>query len=231
MAGYRPEDLTPSAQQALDQAEAEARAFNHHYIGQEHLLIGLLGLAEEPIATIRQKYGISQEKVRELIGATIGKAHEPPEGEIGPTPRCKRAVQLAIEEATAQGRPLASGSDLLRGLLLEGTGIGATTLQGLGVTLEQVSEAGAPGSFIARAVKDAVTAWVERDRGLKRYLLTMPADLYQEVQTLAEQQNTNVAELLRRFTRLGILATRVQSTPGASLILREGDSEQRILLL
>jgi hypothetical protein len=72
---------------------------------------------------------------------------------------------------------------------------------------------------------------LDQDRGVKRYLLAMPNGLFQEVQALADRQHTNVADLLRRFTRLGLLAARIQETPGAALVIREGDTEQRLLLL
>jgi hypothetical protein len=37
--------------------------------------------------------------------------------------------------------------------------------------------------------------------------------------------------MLRRFIRLGLLATQIQERPDAALIFREGDREREILLL
>ena len=45
-----------------------------------------------------------------------------------------------------------------------------------------------------------------------------------------ERQHTSVVELLRRFTRLGLLATQLQERPDAALIIREGGTERQILL-
>ena len=180
---------------------------------------------------IRARFGVSPAKVREAITTLIGRGTKPPEGELGMTPRLKWAVQLAVDEAKAAGQPLTSGAHLLCGLLLEGTGVGAGVLQSFGVTAEQVRELIRPQPLVIRAAKDALSEMVEQDRGLKRYLLTLPADLFQEVQDLADRQHTNVAELLRRFTRLGLLAARLQETPGAALVIREGETEQRVLLL
>ena len=224
-------DLAPDAQQAFGLAEAEARAFQHNYLGQEHLLLGLLALTEGPVPDLRERLGLSPEKVREAITRLIGRGATPVEGELGMSPRLKRAVQLAVDEAKAQGQSLASGAHLLCGLLLEGAGVGAGVLQSFGITVEQVREIIRPQPLTVRAAKDALSEMVAQDRGLKRYLLTLPADLFQEVQDLADRQQTNVAELLRRFTRLGLLAARLQETPGAALIIREGDTEQRVLLL
>lgn len=64
-----------------------------------------------------------------------------------------------------------------------------------------------------------------------RGAISRSSDLFQEVQDLADRQHTNVVDPLRRFTRLGLLAARKQETPGAALIIREGETEQRVLLL
>lgn len=180
---------------------------------------------------IRDQYGLSAARVREVIKTAVGPGLRPAEGEIGVTPRLKQALRFAVDEAKAAGQSPANAAHLLCGLLLEGTGVGAGMLQSFGVTVERVREAYRPGAFGVRAVQAAMAELVEQDRGIKRYLLTMPAGLFQEVQDLADRQQTNVADLLRRFTRLGLLAARIQETPGAALIIREGDTEQRVLLL
>jgi hypothetical protein len=66
---------------------------------------------------------------------------------------------------------------------------------------------------------------------LKRYNLALPEPLYEELQTLADREHTTILELLRRFIKLGLLAVKVQDTPGAALIIREGESEREIVLL
>jgi len=224
-------EFTSDAQHAFSLAEAEARALSHNYIGQEHLLLGLFELEHGPMPALRDRLGISPEKVREGVMVLIGPGAQPLQGELGMTPRLKRAVQLAADEAKVERQSLTSSAHLLCGLLLEGTGVGAGVLQSFGVTVEQVREFIRPQPLMMRAAKEALSEWADQNRGLKRYLLTLPVDLFQEVQELAERQQTNVADLLRRFTRLGLLATRIQETPGSALIIREGDSEQRILLL
>lgn len=225
------EDFAPDAQQALTRAQDEARAMGHDYIGQEHLLVALFHLEEGPVAAIRDQIGVSAARVREAIKTMIGVRSQPVSGEIGFTPRLKQALRFATDEAKAAGQAPPNAAHLLCGLLLEGTGVGAGMLQSFGVTLEQVREAYRPKPFGVAAMQAAMAELVEQDRGVKRYLLTMPAGLFQDVQELADRQHTNVADLLRRFTRLGLLAARIQETPGAALIIREGDNEQRLLLL
>ena len=69
------------------------------------------------------------------------------------------------------------------------------------------------------------------ETALKRYNLVLPEDLFNEVQRVADSQHTTVVELLRRFIKLGLLATKVQQTPGAALLIREGEHEREIILL
>lgn len=45
-------NFTPRAQQVLAHARREADRFNHHYIGTEHLLLGLLKLGKGVAVTI-----------------------------------------------------------------------------------------------------------------------------------------------------------------------------------
>jgi hypothetical protein len=224
-------DYAPDARQVLAGAEAEARAMRHGYIGQEHLLLALLGTEEGPVAAILGQFGVSAGKIREAVVALVPPGTRVPEGELPLTPRLKQALRLAADEAATAGQSPPGAAHLLCGLLLEGTGVGAGVLQSLGATLERVRATYRPLPFDVAATQAAMTDMFEQDRGVKRYLLALPVGLYQEVQDLADRQHTNVADLLRRFTRLGLLATRIQETPGAALVIREGDAEQRVLLL
>ena len=67
--------------------------------------------------------------------------------------------------------------------------------------------------------------------GMKRYNLAVPEDLFNEVQRIAEQRGTTFVEMVRRFIRLGILTAHIEETPGAALIIREGDVERQVLLV
>jgi len=65
----------------------------------------------------------------------------------------------------------------------------------------------------------------------RRYNLVIPEDLFAKVQELAEEEQTTVVEIFRRFTKLGLLATEIQKKPDAALVLKEGDQEKHILIL
>ena len=70
-----------------------------------------------------------------------------------------------------------------------------------------------------------------RTPGLKRYSLVLPEDLFTAIQTLADQRQTTVVDLIRRFIKLGLIAARIEDTPGAALIIRDGDTEQQVIFL
>ncbi len=65
----------------------------------------------------------------------------------------------------------------------------------------------------------------------KRYNLVLPEELYQEVQTLADRRHTTVVELLRRFVKLGLLVAKAEESPDTAFLIREGDKNQRLLLI
>ena len=70
-----------------------------------------------------------------------------------------------------------------------------------------------------------------RTPGLKRYSLVLPEDLFTALQTLADQRQTTVVDLIRRFIKLGLIAAKIEDTPGAALLIREGETEREIILL
>ena len=65
----------------------------------------------------------------------------------------------------------------------------------------------------------------------KRYTLVLPAELFDEVQSVAEARQVTVVETLRKFIRLGLLAVQAEETPGSALVIREGDTEREIILV
>ncbi len=65
----------------------------------------------------------------------------------------------------------------------------------------------------------------------KRYSLVIPEDLYREVERLANEEQTTVVDLLRRFIKLGLLITRVQQDPTGAVIIREGSRERELIIL
>lgn len=65
----------------------------------------------------------------------------------------------------------------------------------------------------------------------KRYNLMLPIGLYDQLHVLAEEQNTVVLELLKRFIRMGLAITELSQSSDARFIIREGDKERELIFL
>src|SRR4051794_32618969 len=84
---------------ALTYAMEEARALRHNYLGQEHILIGLTRVADSAAAHILAELGATEQLVRDAVIASVGHGTREVTGELGYSPRAKKAMQLAEERA------------------------------------------------------------------------------------------------------------------------------------
>ncbi|HEX73936.1 MAG TPA: ATP-dependent Clp protease ATP-binding subunit [Dehalococcoidia bacterium] len=131
------EKFSERARRVLTLAQEEARHFNHSYIGTEHILLGLVREEEGVAAKVLISLGIALSKVRSAVEFIIGRSEKAGSGEIGLTPRAKRVIELAIDEARHLGHNYIGTEHLLLGLLREGDGVAAGVLDSLGITLER----------------------------------------------------------------------------------------------
>jgi ATP-dependent Clp protease ATP-binding subunit ClpC len=122
----------------LTLAQDEAQRFNHNYIGTEHLLLGLVREGEGVAARVLENMNVELAKVRTAVEFIIGRGDRPVVGEVGLTPRAKRVIELAIDEARRLGHNYIGTEHLLLGLVREGEGIAAGVLESLGVNLDKV---------------------------------------------------------------------------------------------
>ncbi|UCH42688.1 MAG: ATP-dependent Clp protease ATP-binding subunit [Dehalococcoidales bacterium] len=131
------EKFSERARRVLTSAQEEAQNLNHNYIGTEHILLGLIREEEGVAAKVFQNLGVSLSKVRSAVEYIIGHGEKSSPGEIGLTPRAKRVIELAIDEARRLGHNYIGTEHLLLGLLHEGEGVAGGVLQSFGITLEQ----------------------------------------------------------------------------------------------
>ena len=131
------EKFTERARRVLTAAQEEAQHLNHNYIGTEHILLGLIREEEGVAAKVLTSMGVTLTKVRSAVEYIIGRGEKPTTGEIGLTPRAKRVIELAIDEARRLGHNYIGTEHLLLGLLHEGEGVAAGVLESFGITLEQ----------------------------------------------------------------------------------------------
>ncbi len=136
--GSRFEKFSERARRVLSLAQEEAQRFNHNYIGTEHILLGLVRETEGVAARVLANLGIDLTKVRSAVEFIIGRGEKPVQGEIGLTPRAKKVVELAVDEARRMNHNYIGTEHLLIGLLREGEGVAAGVLESLGITLDKV---------------------------------------------------------------------------------------------
>ena len=139
--GYRgPFDrFNDRAKRVIALAQDEAIRMHHNYIGTEHLLLGFLRDEEGVAGRVLASLGVEITKVRTAVEFTIGRGDttvSPSETTL--SPRTKKVIELAIEEARKLGHPQVGTEHLLLGLVREGEGIASGVLESLGVSLEKV---------------------------------------------------------------------------------------------
>ena len=136
--GSRFEKFSERARRVLSLAQEEAQRFNHNYIGTEHILLGLVRETEGVAARVLSSLAVDLSKVQSAVEFIIGRGEKPTQGEIGLTPRAKKVVELAVDEARRMNHTYIGTEHLLIGLLREGEGVAAGVLESLGVTLDKV---------------------------------------------------------------------------------------------
>ena len=159
------EKFSERARKVLTLAQEEAQRFNHNYIGTEHILLGLVREGEGVAARVLSNLGVELSKVRAAVEFIIGRGERPGSGEIGLTPRAKRVIELALDEARRLNHSYIGTEHLLLGLLREGEGVAAGVLESLGVNLERVraevnrtlSQSAAQGAQGARSATRTTT--------------------------------------------------------------------------
>ena len=93
------EKFSERARRVLSLANEEAQRFNHNYIGTEHILLGLARETDGLAARVLSNLGVELTKVRSAVEFIIGRGERPSPGDIGLTPRSKKVIELAVDEA------------------------------------------------------------------------------------------------------------------------------------
>ncbi len=132
------EKFSERARRVLSLAQEEAQRFNHNYIGTEHILLGLVRETDGVAAKVLANLGVELNKVRSAVEFIIGKGERTAPGEIGLTPRAKKVIELAVDEARRLNHHYIGTEHLLIGLMREGEGVAAGVLESLGVNLDKV---------------------------------------------------------------------------------------------
>ena len=132
--------FTKRARRVLTTAGEEARRLNHRFIGTEHILLGLVTEEGGVAMRVLRELEISPEQVRSSIERTVGRGTRPTLTQPTLTPRTKRVIELAVDEARRLGHHYIGTEHLLLGLVREGEGVAVDVLRRLGAPPDRVRE-------------------------------------------------------------------------------------------
>ncbi|PIQ88610.1 MAG: hypothetical protein COV72_07550 [Candidatus Omnitrophica bacterium CG11_big_fil_rev_8_21_14_0_20_42_13] len=133
--------FTERARKVIILAKEEARRFNHDYIGTEHILLGLIHEGEGVAAAVLQKMSLNLETIRIEVEKLVqpGPATQIL-GDIPFTPRAKKVLELAAEEARSLGHNYIGTEHILLGLIRDGEGVAYQVLINLGLDLNRLRQ-------------------------------------------------------------------------------------------
>ena len=136
------ERFSDRARKVMALAHQEAQSFNHEYIGTEHILLGLVKEASGVGANALRNLEIDLHQVRVEVEKLVKSGPDTVTmGKLPQTPRAKKVIEYAIEEARSLNHDYVGTEHLLLGLLREEEGVAAQVLMNLGLNLEDVREA------------------------------------------------------------------------------------------
>ncbi|MBN1795908.1 MAG: ATP-dependent Clp protease ATP-binding subunit [Sedimentisphaerales bacterium] len=135
------ERFTDRARKVMALANQEAQRFNHEHIGTEHILLGLVKEGSGVGATVLKNLDVDIKKLRLEVEKLVKSGPDlVTMGKLPQTPRAKKVIEYAIEEARALNHNYVGTEHILLGLLRETEGIAAQVLMNLGLKLEEVRQ-------------------------------------------------------------------------------------------
>ena len=135
------ERFTDRARRVLQLANQEAQRLNHEYVGTEHLLLGLIKEGSGVAANVLKNLNVDMRKIRNEVEKIVQAGPDMVTmGRLPQTPRAKKVLDYAIEEARNLNHNYVGTEHLLLGLLREQEGVAAQVLMNLNLKLEEVRE-------------------------------------------------------------------------------------------
>ena len=131
--------FTERARKVILLAKEEAKRFNHDYIGTEHILLGLIKEGEGVAAAVLTSLGLDSENIRMEVEKLVQPGpSKVMQDDIPFTPRAKKVIELAMDEARNLGHNYIGTEHLLLGLIREGDGVASQVLLNMGLDLSSV---------------------------------------------------------------------------------------------
>jgi ATP-dependent Clp protease ATP-binding subunit ClpC len=129
--------FTERARKVVFYAQEEAQRFGEGYVSTEHLLLGLVRESDSVAARVLEKLGVSLNKIRAEVEKQLPRGDARASQDMTLTPRAKRVIDLAYDEARNLNNNYIGTEHLLLGLIREGDGLAGRVLAKLGVELEK----------------------------------------------------------------------------------------------
>jgi len=129
--------FTERARKVVFYAQEEAQKFGEGYVSTEHLLLGLVRESDSVAARVLEKLGVSLNRIRAEVEKQLPRGDARPSQDMTLTPRAKRVIDLAYDEARNLNNNYIGTEHLLLGLIREGDGLAGRVLAKLGVELER----------------------------------------------------------------------------------------------
>ena len=135
------EQFTDRARKVMQLANKEAQRFRHEYIGTEHILLGLVHEGAGVAANVLKNLDIDLQRIRREVEEIVQRGPDSIYmGKLPQTPRAKKVIEFAIDEARRLTHNYVGTEHLLLGLLREQEGVGAQVLMNLGLRLDFIRE-------------------------------------------------------------------------------------------
>lgn len=130
------ERFTDSAKKVMQKANEAAHELNHEYIGTEHILLGLLTVG---VHDFFSRLAIQPDAIRRRVFEIIQAGPEQVTlGRLPQTPRGKKVIEFAMEEARGLEQSWVGTEHILLGLIRENEGVAGIVLKEWCVKLEEV---------------------------------------------------------------------------------------------
>ena len=130
--------LSDTTLQVFQSAHEEAQRFAHNYIGTEHILLGLAHDPQSSTGRLLRDLGADLPKIRNAVEFIIGRGDRPLAETPALTPRAKKVLILALDEADRLGHAQAGAEHVLLGVIREGEGIASGVLESLVVNTDWI---------------------------------------------------------------------------------------------
>ncbi len=130
--------FTERARRAIFFAQEEAGRLGENHVSTEHILLGLIRETDSVSARILEELGYKLSTIRAEVERCAVRGDGKSTGQFQLTPRAKRVIDLAYDEARGFNHNYIGTEHLLLGLVREGEGIAGQVLQKIGVKLDDV---------------------------------------------------------------------------------------------